>query len=84
VVKKGKFHIPVRIANQVDRCVKGKACLENPDHPLCGAVLSQADPRYTEISCDSLDHICDYRILSNGKYLCTCPVRIYIYDKYKV
>jgi hypothetical protein len=84
VDKQGKFHIPIRIVAQVDRCVKGKACLEDPDHPLCGAVPSQADPRITEISCDSLDHICDYRILSNGKYLCICPIRAYIFKKYKV
>jgi hypothetical protein len=84
VGKKPKFNIPVRVVDQVDRCVKGKACLENPDHPLCDAKPSQANPRFTEISCESLDHICDYRILSNGKYLCTCPVRAYIFKKYKI
>jgi hypothetical protein len=84
VGKKVKFDIPVRIIDQVDRCLKGKACLTDPEYPLCGAKPSQADPRFAEISCETLDHICDFRIHSHGKYLCTCPVRAYIFKKYKV
>ncbi len=80
---KVKYKIPVQIVEQVDRCVKGKACLVDPEYPLCGAEKCDTDLGVTLITCETLDHICDFRIHSNGKYLCSCPVRAYIFQKYK-
>jgi len=81
--KKGNYVIPVHVIEQVDQCNKDKACLTDLDYPLCEAKHSHADPRFTVIGCNSLDHKCDYRIYSMNTPLCTCPARAYIYQKYR-
>ncbi len=81
--KKGRFDIPGRVMEQVDRCNRDKACLTDQSYPLCEVKYSSADPRFAFIACRSLGHECNYRIYSNSTHLCTCPARTFIYKRYE-
>ncbi len=80
---KSNYEIPIHVIEQADRCNKDKACMTDPDYPLCEVKHSYADTRFTVIACNSYHHECNYRIFSNQTSLCICPARAFIFDKYK-
>lgn len=78
-----KYDIPLHVIEQADRCCRGKACLTDPSYSLGDVEYSHADPRFSVIACQSHDRQCNYKTYSNGSYLCTCPIRKFIFKRYE-
>lgn len=77
-----KMDIDKKIINKTDRCKKNFECLKNKNHIYC-KVKDRVGETAHFIECvDELN--CNYKISFGFSYMCTCPTRKEIYNRYNI
>lgn len=70
------------IKEQATECEKGMGCVKNKDHKIC-KVESFISDKVIFVKCLDTKY-CGYKLSFGSFYVCTCPVRKEIFDKYKI
>lgn len=80
--KNAMFDVSEETRHETIQCDKSFSCLKNDGKDLCKVRLGGNGPAHF-VKCPEDNH-CSYRLSYGGAYLCICPVRNEIYNKYKV
>ena len=67
---------------ETTRCKKSFSCLPEKRKELCRVTHKVEDKVYF-VECQDTES-CSYRLSFGNSFMCTCPVRKVIYDKYKI
>ena len=70
------------IKQSVKFCSNHHACLNGQNKNICD-VISTLNSYECYVNC-KINRDCSYKHTLNERILCTCPIRIEIYSKYKV
>ena len=73
------MEIEKEILDKTVHCKKDFDCIKNNN--ICCKVESCIDKKVHFVRC-SEENACNYRISFGHSYICTCPTRIEIYNKY--
>ncbi|MBU4076988.1 MAG: hypothetical protein KKI06_09830 [Euryarchaeota archaeon] len=82
MAKKNDLKVHDDIIKNTDRCKKDHSCLSGLTTDLCKVEMCVGDKIHF-IKCLN-EHICNYRIPFGYSFVCTCPVRKELYNRYKV
>lgn len=74
--------IDKEILDKTTQCDKGFICLNNKDHVYC-QVENCVNDEVHFIKCLS-DKYCNYKMSFGKSYICNCPTRKEIFNKYKI
>jgi len=77
-----KIAVPADIKAKTTKCDKCFDCLLNEQHVYC-KVKACVDGAVHFIECRD-NEPCSYKMAFGRGYLCTCPIRKYIYNTYKI
>lgn len=77
-----KIDIDKKIIDETDRCKKDFECLKNDNHIYCKVNNCVSESAHFIECVDDLD--CNYKMSFGFSYMCTCPTRKEIYNKYKI
>ncbi|VVB84584.1 Uncharacterised protein [uncultured archaeon] len=70
------------IIKSADRCKKNHSCLSGDSDNLCKVEMCVGDKIHF-IKCLN-ENLCSYRIPFGYSFVCTCPVRKELYNRFKV
>ncbi len=76
------FKVDDSIINKTTKCEKNISCLSEKRKELC-KVTHQVENEVYFIECLDTES-CFYRVSLGDSFICNCPVRKAIYDKYKI
>ena len=76
------FKVDDSIIKTTTKCEKNISCLSEKREELCKVTHKVEDEVYF-VECQDTES-CSYRLLFGYSFICTCPVRKAIYDKYKI
>jgi len=71
--------IEKEILEKTVHCKKNFDCIINNN--ICGKVVSCVDKEVHFVECREIN-FCNYRLIFGNSYICTCPTRKEIYNKY--
>ena len=77
-----KIKIDDQIIQQTTRCQKNFDCLSNEEHIYCEVEYCVNDKVHF-IRCNSEEQ-CEYKVAFGNSFICTCPVRKEIYNRYRI
>lgn len=75
-----KYDVPVEIIESAAECTRQSACLKNNGHRCC-PVIETIGSEVLFIDPDA-NLYCDYRLSFAGGWICTCPVRKHLHQRY--
>lgn len=75
------MEIDKKILDKTVHCKRNFSCINNDTHVFC-KVLSCINKGVYFIECEK-KVFCDYRMPFGKSYVCICPTRKAIFDKYK-
>ena len=78
-----ELFIKQEIKQSATLCKKEHICLKRQKECLCQVISTVNDDRLY-VYCVSNMNGCNYKHKTDERILCTCPVRLEIYNKYKI
>ena len=75
------MEIKDEITAQATECEKGLGCIKNADHHIC-KVETFINDKVIFVKCLD-DKYCSYKLAFGSFFVCTCPVRREIFNKYR-
>jgi len=81
MLQKNDLKVDDDVIKNTNRCKKDHSCLSDLTD-LCKVEMCIADKIHF-IKCMN-GHTCNYRITFGYSFVCTCPVRKELYNKYKI
>ena len=76
-----KYVIPEEVIKRACQCLRGHACLHDPDYQLCGKTIYR-DTRMIRLVCPGASE-CPFAKQIGNVAVCTCPIRQEIYRNYE-
>ncbi len=77
-----KLYVSNKVMEATTDCKKGFSCLEDKRKDLCKVGVSIGDEVHFIVCAD--DTNCSYQRSSVEGFICDCPIRKEIYNKYKI
>ncbi|MBU3968326.1 MAG: hypothetical protein KKG76_13320 [Euryarchaeota archaeon] len=82
MAQKNNLKVDDDIIKTANRCKKNFSCLSSDETDLCKVEMNVGEKIHF-IKCKN-KNTCNYRIPFGYSFVCTCPVRKELYNKYKV
>ena len=76
------FNVDDSIIRRTTRCEKNLSCMSEQRNELCKITRNVEDKVYF-VKCQE-NESCSYRLSFGDSFICNCPVRKEIYNKYHV
>jgi hypothetical protein len=77
------FHVEPAVRQATTHCPNNLSCLSGRAEALC-RILASIEGERLFIVCGCPERACPYRQPEDGREACTCPVRIRIYERYRL
>jgi len=78
----GAIQIPLQVIAKTTHCRRNFHCLEDPFDTLC-KLTPHANPKTLIYFCTAT-MTCHYKVSFGDGFICTCPVRNVLYDRYRI
>ena len=77
-----KIEVSDKVLIDTINCEKNFSCLKNDDHELC-KVTECIGNNIHFLECAN-NSVCNYKLLYADSFVCICPTRKEIFNKYKI